>query len=59
VAQHDLDGWQTDAPGPFVTIPGGPLDGIVTLTAIAEGHGRMLVDARWAQDGDTHVVRRG
>lgn len=30
---------------------GGPLEGIVTLTAIAEGHGRTLVEARWTQDG--------
>jgi len=48
----DLDAWQTDAPGPFVTIrAGGPFEGIVTLTAITEGHGRTLVEARWTQDG--------
>ena len=42
--------WQTDAPGPFVTIrASGPVDGVVTLTAI-EG-GRMVVTASWAQDG--------
>jgi hypothetical protein len=33
---------------------GGPLDGVVTLTAIAEGHGRTLVEAHWTQDGTTH-----
>ena len=38
VGSEDLDAWQTDAPGPFVTIrAGGPLEGVVTLTAIAEG----------------------
>ena len=51
----DLEPWQTDAPGPFVTIrPGGPLDGVVTITAVAEGHGRSLVGASWTQGGHTH-----
>lgn len=50
--RRPLDAWQTDAPGPFVTIrAGGPLDGIVTLTAIADGHGRTLVEGRWTQHG--------
>jgi hypothetical protein len=57
VAQHDLDAWQTDAPGPFVTIrAGGPLEGVVTLTAIEGGHGRTLVEARWTKDGDTQTA---
>jgi hypothetical protein len=49
----DSQSWQTDAPGPFVTTirAGGPLDGVVTITAIADGHGRALVEASWAQDG--------
>jgi len=52
----DPDSWQTDAPGPFVTIrAGGPLEGIVTLTAIADGHGRTLVEASWTRDGDAHT----
>ncbi len=47
--------WQTDAPGPFLTIrPGGPLDGVITITAIAGGHGRSLVGASWTQDGHRH-----
>ena len=47
--------WQTDAPEPFVTIrAGGPLDGVVTITGIAEGHGRSLVGASWTQDGHRH-----
>ena len=50
--RRPLDAWQTDAPGPFVTIcAGGPLEGIVTLTAIEGGHGRTLIEARWTQDG--------
>ena len=48
----DSDSWQTDAPGPFVTIrAGGPLDGVVTITAVAAGHRRTLVAASWKQDG--------
>jgi len=51
----DLATWQTDAAGPFVTIrAGGPLEGIVTLTAIADGHGRTLVRALWKQGGHSH-----
>ena len=46
--------WQTKAPGPFVTIrTGGPLDATVTITAIADGHGRNRVAASWRQDGQT------
>ena len=44
--------WQTDAPGPFLTIrPGGPLDGVVTIAAVPDGHGRTLVGASWTLDG--------
>lgn len=50
----DLDPWQTDAAGPFLTIrAGGPLDGVVTLTAIPDGHGRTLVEAAWLDGGRT------
>ena len=52
---RDLEPWQTDAAGPFVTIrAGGPLEGIVTLTAIAEGHGRTSVEAVWTDGGISH-----
>jgi len=48
----DQKSWQTDAPGPFVTIrAGGPLEGVVTLTAIDGGHGRTLVEAFWTEGG--------
>ena len=47
--------WQTDGPGPFVTLrAGGPLDGVITITAIADGHGRTLVEPAWMQDGYAH-----
>jgi hypothetical protein len=55
VSPGDSESWQTDAPGPFVTLrAGGPLDGVVTITAIADGHGRTLVEAAWVQDGHAH-----
>ena len=44
------DPWQpqTRAPGAFLTIrAGGPLDGVVTISAIAGDKGRVLVEARW------------
>jgi len=30
---------------------GGPLEGVVTLTAIEDGHGRMVVGASWTKNG--------
>jgi len=48
----DPEPWETNAPRPLVTIrAGGPLDGVVTITAIPEGNGRSLVEASWTQDG--------
>jgi len=47
------ESWETNAPGPFVTIrAGGPLDGVVTITAITGGNGRSVVEASWTQDGE-------
>jgi hypothetical protein len=55
VASDPAPSWQTDATGPFVTIrTGGPLDGVVTITAIPAGHGRSLVKTSWTQDGQKH-----
>jgi len=51
----DHPSWQTDAPGPFVTFrAAGPLDGVITITAIAGGHGRALVESFWTQDAHAH-----
>ena len=33
---------------------GGPLQGVVTITATAEGHGRTVVKASWVQSGYRH-----
>jgi hypothetical protein len=53
MADRVLEPWETNAAGPFVTIrAGGPLDGVVTITAVPGGKGRNLVRASWrAQDG--------
>ena len=42
-----LEAWESSAAGPYLTIrTGGPLDGLVTLTAT--GHdGRVIVGASW------------
>lgn len=54
MADRILEAWETSATGPFVTIrAGGPLDGVVTITAITGGKGRSLVRAAWTQDGQT------
>lgn len=39
-------------PEPWMT-SAGPLDGVVTLTAIPEGDGRTLVEAAWLDGGGT------
>ena len=47
------ESWETNAPGPFVTIrAGGPFDGVVTIAAIAESGGRCRVEASWRQNGE-------
>jgi hypothetical protein len=56
--ESDSDSWQTDAPGPVVAIrAGGPLEGVVTITAIADGHGRTLVEAAWVEGGHARSDR--
>jgi hypothetical protein len=44
----------TSAFGPFLTIrAGGPLAGVVTVSAVAEEKGsRLVVEAAWTSDGD-------
>jgi hypothetical protein len=54
VARDPAPSWQTDAPAIVTIRTGGPLDGVVTITAIAGGHGRSLVEAAWTQDGHRH-----
>ena len=49
----DPERWLSSAPGQLVTIrAGGPLDGVVTIAAIAESGGRCRVEASWRQNGE-------
>ena len=47
---------ETNSRGPLVTIrAGGPLDGVVTITAIGGRRGgRSVVEASWTHDGQQH-----
>ena len=55
-ATRDRESWETSAPAPFVVIRvGGPLQGVLTLSAVADG--RTLVIASWFQDAHTHWGR--
>jgi hypothetical protein len=48
--RHALS-WETYASGPFLSIrAGGPFDGTVTITAVADGKGRLLVEATWTRE---------
>jgi hypothetical protein len=41
----------TYASGPFLSIrAGGPFNGTVTITAVADGNGRVLVAAAWMRE---------
>ncbi len=51
----DPEPHEASSPGSFVAIRvGGRLQAVVTLTAIAEGHGRSVVEASWIEDGHGH-----
>ena len=43
--------WETYASGPFLSIrAGGPFNGKVTITAVADANGRGLVEATWTRE---------
>lgn len=49
----DLESRGSRVSAPFVTIrAGGPLDGVVTITALGGAGGRSRVAASWTQDGE-------
>lgn len=51
----DSNSPKAPAPRPYVTIrAGGPLHGVVRITATADGAGRTLVEASWTQDGQPY-----
>ena len=47
------------ASGPFVSIrAGGPFNGVVTITAVADGNGRVLVEAVWTRENKPKSASR-
>ena len=50
LVRTEIEPSETRASGPFVTIrAGGPLEGVVTITAIGQSRGRSRVDASWRE----------
>jgi hypothetical protein len=50
---------ETYASGPFVSIrAGGPFNGVVTITAVADGNGRVLVKAAWTRENKPQSAAR-
>jgi hypothetical protein len=59
MTERPLEPWMTSASGPFVTIkPGGPLQGVVTISANTETDSPpLIVDATWKPlDSDPRSV---
>jgi len=50
---------ETYASGPFVSIrAGGPFNGTVTITAVADANGRVLVEAAWTRENKPQSASR-
>jgi hypothetical protein len=50
---------ETYASGPFLSIrTGGPFNGVVTITAVADGDGRVLVEAAWTREHEPQSASR-
>ena len=50
---------ETYPSGPFVSIrAGGPFNGVVTITAVADGNGRVLVEAAWTRENKPQSTSR-
>ena len=50
---------ETYASGPFVPLrTGGPFNGVVTITAVADGNGRVLVKAAWTRENKPQSAAR-
>ena len=48
MTEPPLEPWMTSSRGPFLTLnAGGPLSGIVTITALPEQGAHLVVDAHW------------
>ena len=50
---------ETYASGPFASIrAGGPFNGVVTITTVADGNGRVLVNAAWTRENKPQSAAR-
>ena len=50
---------ETYASGPFLSIrAGGPFNGTVTITEVADGNGRVLVNAAWTRENKPQSAAR-
>jgi len=50
---------ETYASGPFLSIrTRGPFNGVVTITAVADGDGRVLVEAAWTREHEPQSASR-
>jgi hypothetical protein len=50
---------ETYASGPFLSIrTGGPFNGTVTITVVADGDGRVLVEAAWTREHEPQSASR-
>jgi len=48
MTEPPLEPWMTRSRGPFLTLnAGGPLNGLVTITALSVRGARLIVDAHW------------
>jgi hypothetical protein len=48
MTEPPLEPWMTSSRGPFLTLnAGGPLSGIVTITALPAQGAHLVVDANW------------
>jgi hypothetical protein len=48
MTEPPLEPWMTSSRGPFLTLnAGGPLSGIVTITALPEQGAHLIVEAHW------------
>jgi len=48
MTEPPLEAWMTSSRGPFLTLnAGGPLNGLVTITALSVRGARRIVDAHW------------
>jgi hypothetical protein len=59
VPDRRLEACETYSSGPFVSIrAGGPFNGVITINAVADGNGRVLVEATWTHEHKPNSASR-